>query len=117
MNELQKIEKQELIKLKEAAKRAAKFAEENAKREKLSAIEAAKQAEIQARKNAEEAARIAAEAKAAEAKDNKENIKARCEAALASLLSQPIDGLNEKQARKIITAIHRGLVDNVSIQY
>ena len=75
-------------------------------------IKAAAKAEAVRDERIIEDARIAAEAKA-----NKENIKARCEAALASLLSQSIDGLSEKQARKVILAIHRGLVDNVQINY
>lgn len=92
------------------AKRDAELAEERAKAEAEAAAERARQEEI--RRQQEEAARIQAEKEAREA--NRRHVSSVCKKAKEAIMAA---GADEELAKAIVSAIAKGEVPNVTINY
>lgn len=103
---------------RQEAKRREAEAEERAKREKEEAArreeERAKQA-VEAERRRIEEQKKAEEAEAAKRERDKKHRAAINNAAMLSLISE--SGLTEDQAKEVVKAIAKGLIDNVSIRY
>lgn len=109
----------------ERGRREAQAAIERAEREKVEAVERARRAEQEAAERAERAAaqerqRIAAEqSRAAEEQARREANRQHCaginRAVVAGFVAEA--GITEAQAKTLVTAIAKGLINNVSINY